>query len=379
MHGAWPVLWRQVFRFFLRLLRIGKSEVVLESKAPQNVTGLYRDPDRGVPGATEQLTALNPKERLRVLEYFHEYMQRTVRRMTVEDRTSLVEGHLWNEVVAFQEQENFERAMERFRLEQAEQIDKLTGLLKRDPFVDRYNRLIEAYASRPNPEKFVALVALDLDYFRKLNEQLGHQQADEVLRAVGTVFRQLRLGDEACRIGGDEFMFLLTNTPQEEIDHALQRIHNLLCTMKLPVKVAEAAVNAGLTEISVSFGAVAFRQTEVMHFAAAREEADKASYEMKQRGRNGYVIVVRDGKYRNFAISQRGTVAYRELFSGEKLPEPTFIDRRREVRDAMQRVLEEIELHGDPEFVRLTRQYANQIGDLLHESRIMQKSDLNGI
>lgn len=377
MRRAWPILWRRIFRFFLRLLRIGKSEVTLADKMPQNVTGLYRGPERSIPGANEQMAALNAKERLCVLEYFHKFMQRTVRRMAVENRASLVEGQLWYEVVAFQEQENFERAIERFRLEQAEQVDKLTGLLKRDPFVDRYNRLIEAYVGRPNPEKFVVLVALDLDYFRKLNEQLGHQLADEILRTVGTVFRQLRLGDEACRIGGDEFMFLLTNIPQEEIDHALQRIHNLLCTMKLPTDVAEAAINAGLNEISVSFGAVAFRQTEPLHFVAAREEADKASYEMKQRGRDGYVLVIRDGDSRHFAISQRGTVAYRELFAGRKLPEPTLIDRRREVRDAMQRVLEEIELHGDPEFVRLTRQYTNQIGDLLHESRIMQRPVAN--
>lgn len=370
----WSAPARRCFRFCVRLFESGQSKGTPTDRMPQKIAGLYRDPERSISGAIDQLAALSPKDRLRVLEYYHEYMQRTVRRMAVENRTSMVDGQLWRDVVAFQEQENFDRALERFFLEQSAQIDLLTGLLKRDPFVDRYNRLLATYAARPNPEKFVVVVALDLDYFKKLNEILGHQQADEVLKAVGAVFRQLRLGDEACRIGGDEYMFILTNIPPAEIERALQRIHALLCTLHLPAEVAAATIQAGLTEISVSFGAVAFRQSEPMPFAAAREEADAASYQMKQRGRNGYVLLLRQGTEQHISIAQRDATAYRELFSGTRLPDPTLADRQREVHDALQRIFEEIELQGGTNQATEAERHADRIGQLLHQARVTAQS-----
>ena len=100
-------------------------------------------------------------------------------------------------------------------------LDPLTGLLNRtglDLMVE--SRSGDRLESLPR-----AVVVVDLDGFKQVNDRLGHHAGDELLREVGSVMRrQLRPSDAASRIGGDEFLILLPNTSGEEAAVVMSRL-----------------------------------------------------------------------------------------------------------------------------------------------------------
>ena len=101
--------------------------------------------------------------------------------------------------------------------------DALTGLYNRRCFEDMLAQA--AHRSRRYGWSF-ALVLLDLDGFKLLNDRLGHDAGDAVLRAIGNEMRRaLRQGDVAARIGGDEFALILPATDPDFIPTLLARLH----------------------------------------------------------------------------------------------------------------------------------------------------------
>jgi len=100
--------------------------------------------------------------------------------------------------------------------------DPLTGLYDRRSF-DRLLDMATARSLRYNWP--FTLVLLDLDGLKRLNDTLGHPAGDEALRALGDRLRRvLRYGDNAARIGGDEFALLLPNTDPEDVPALLERV-----------------------------------------------------------------------------------------------------------------------------------------------------------
>ena len=72
------------------------------------------------------------------------------------------------------------------------------------------------------------LVVIDVDRLKTINDTEGHQAGDAALRELGGRFRQvLRIGDDAARIGGDEFAMILPNTPPEAVEALLQRVRTV--------------------------------------------------------------------------------------------------------------------------------------------------------
>ena len=104
--------------------------------------------------------------------------------------------------------------------------DSLTSLLNRRSFDD----LLSQASSRSQRYGWpFALALLDLDNFKVINDKLGHDGGDRVLRAIGSALRQsLRAGDIAARVGGDEFAIILANSQLESVDAIVARLRAAL-------------------------------------------------------------------------------------------------------------------------------------------------------
>ena len=190
--------------------------------------------------------------------------------------------------------------------------DPLTGLPNRVLFVDR---LAHALVRRTD-DGSVAVLFLDLDDFKVINDSLGHAAGDELLQLVAARLQGvLRVDDTACRMGGDEFAFLLEGAGRDRIDAIASRI---LAALREPFDLAGKSV-----VLTASVG-VAFGRAGTAHpneSEAADEilrDADTAMYAAKTTG--------------------KGRIQYFE----RGMDEP--VKRRRELRSALERALEADEL-----------------------------------
>jgi diguanylate cyclase (GGDEF)-like protein/PAS domain S-box-containing protein len=156
--------------------------------------------------------------------------------------------------------------------------DMLTGLPNRALFQDRLLQTIKR--SKRNQEKF-ALLFLDLDEFKKINDSLGHHIGDEVLIEVAKRFNKvLREEDTLSRLGGDEFTIILKNIKNERSVATVAQ--KLLNSLKAPLSIANHTLH-----ISSSVG------ISVYPFDATSQEdllkfADTAMYKAKDEGRNNF-------------------------------------------------------------------------------------------
>ena len=154
--------------------------------------------------------------------------------------------------------------------------DALTGLPNRREFE---HRLARALADAAALDRRHAVLYLDLDHFKEVNDTSGHAAGDALLREIGAVLqRRLREGDTLARLGGDEFGVLLENCPPE----IALRIAD---TLRAAVAEFHFESRTQRIELGVSIGLVAiverrFSVAEVLHLA------DTCCYEAKGAGRN---------------------------------------------------------------------------------------------
>ncbi len=188
--------------------------------------------------------------------------------------------------------------LERTRLKVAEyesHVKELEGklsvandLVREDPLTRAFNRrgleqqyVVEESRSRRRG-KPLALVMLDLDDFKKLNDRLGHQAGDAALRRVVEVVQQLiRPTDSIARYGGEEFVVLLPETDATAGAIPINRVLRELAARPLLWNGEEAS-------ITFSAGVVTRRENETLEGLIAR--ADVAMYEAKRAGKNRVVI-----------------------------------------------------------------------------------------
>ncbi len=158
--------------------------------------------------------------------------------------------------------------------------DSLTGLANRALFLDRVEHALHVVADRPTSD--VAVVFLDLDDFKQVNDGLGHAAGDELLGVVGVRLGAcVRSGDTIARLGGDEFAILLENrSGVSEVLHATERVLALF----------NAPLRAGDLELAVrgSAGVALARSGDTAHDLI--QHADIAMYEAKASTRGGYQI-----------------------------------------------------------------------------------------
>lgn len=161
-------------------------------------------------------------------------------------------------------------------------IDGLTGLSNRRHFDEILGQEIRAASRTGHP---LCLILMDIDFFKRLNDSLGHQAGDDCLRLMGKLLGSAasRPRDLAVRYGGEEFAMLLPETSLEGAEEMAARIARLLKEAAIPHPDSEVGAH-----ISVSQGLVKWQAG--MDAEALLATADTALYEAKQLGRNQYRI-----------------------------------------------------------------------------------------
>jgi diguanylate cyclase (GGDEF)-like protein len=134
----------------------------------------------------------------------------------------LVKGKLDRELLVRAMQYSIERRRYQLQIEHQANYDALTGLPNRTLLHDRLRQAV--YAQRH--VRAIAVVCIDLDHFKFVNDSLGHSAGDEMLKRMAERFRSvLRDGDTVARLSGDEFVLILNDQNNEEVVfRAMQRI-----------------------------------------------------------------------------------------------------------------------------------------------------------
>jgi diguanylate cyclase (GGDEF)-like protein/PAS domain S-box-containing protein len=165
------------------------------------------------------------------------------------------------------------------QLERAAHHDPLTGLPNRSLFFDRLHQAMAATERRDNE---LAVVYVDIDRFKQVNDDLGHAAGDELLVNFARLLSSIvRKSDTVARLGGDEFVLLLPDIRNR--DECTGLLDRLMEAMAEPQTIAgrelEVTVSAGLAFYS---GDMPDDPDQLLH------RADEAMYEAKQAGRNQY-------------------------------------------------------------------------------------------
>ncbi len=189
-------------------------------------------------------------------------------------------GRIDGEVIVFQDITE-RRALEE-ELRQQTVTDFLTGLGNRNAFKAALHAAIEH--ARRNGDSHVALMFIDLDHFKRINDNLGHEVGDRLLKAVAHRLReQVRAYDVVSRLGGDEFTIVLGDL--EFPDDAATVARKILNALRQPFTLGEGLDVAVGASIGIATYPECGDDTE-----ALMRTADVAMYQAKRDGRNLYTF-----------------------------------------------------------------------------------------
>ncbi|MHB8233229.1 MAG: GGDEF domain-containing protein [Solirubrobacteraceae bacterium] len=162
-------------------------------------------------------------------------------------------------------------------------VDPLTGVLNRRALEIEAGREISRATRGAAP---LALVLIDIDYFKRINDHFGHRTGDEALRVlVALLRRELREEDQIARIGGEEFVILLPESTGEIAGNVAERLRCAIERYELFFEgaVIRFTVSAGVTPMLASDAS----------WESMLHRADAAMYEAKRSGRNRIVLDLR--------------------------------------------------------------------------------------
>ncbi|MBT9589953.1 MAG: diguanylate cyclase [Thiobacillus sp.] len=182
----------------------------------------------------------------------------------------------WSKDRAQLRQTAAELAVANRRLANAALTDLLTGLPNRRSAMDQ---LAQAWSAATRSGSPLAVMVIDIDHFKQINDTYGHASGDIVLREAANSLRaSARREDSVCRIGGEEFLVICPNTDLNSAKQSAERLRANLEARRIPIGEIERG-------ITTSIG-VAVRDTGTADIDALVSTADQALYRAKQAGRN---------------------------------------------------------------------------------------------
>jgi|GEM_PF-3544168 len=160
----------------------------------------------------------------------------------------------------------------------------LQKMAETDPLTNLSNRrgaqlIFERLNSNLNGESLFSILIGDIDYFKKINDTLGHKAGDLVLTGVADIINfNLRKGDKAVRWGGEEFLIILPKTSSEDALQLAERI-------RLNIEEKSFIFKDDILRITMSFGVASMKHNE-SSYENVISQADESLYQAKNNGRN---------------------------------------------------------------------------------------------
>lgn len=157
----------------------------------------------------------------------------------------------------------------------------MTGLYARTYFVQTVEERLRKRSLKKEKD-YCALLLLDLDYFKQVNDRLGHIVGDQVMQETGRLLKKITRKTDLCgRLGGDEFVVFVQNvTNVDGISKCAEKINQAL---SLQYRDADHMVT-----VTASIGVAVVR--EELRFKELYERADKMLYQVKKETKNSYKV-----------------------------------------------------------------------------------------
>lgn len=170
-------------------------------------------------------------------------------------------------------------------------VDKVTSLpnrLELDKYIEQLN----------NNGQYKIFVMCDIDYFKRINDNYGHQVGDLVLNRFGSIFKNnVRQEDFVGRYGGEEFLFVFN---AEDLELVLRRLHYMRQAIKSDQELSDKGLNSITFSAGISICSSKLNPTEAI------DNADKALYQVKKNGKNGEAVF--DRKSETSYMVKRGII-----------------------------------------------------------------------
>ena len=238
--------------------------------------GIYVPPTI-LEGGQDEAPREHKLNRQKQLQHLTEIARRVIREKNLDVRA---QADIENEMTSALNRLVMELQKDRTRLEVLAFQDDLTGVANRRLFLER---LEQALRNSRRSKTQMALVYLDLDFFKKINDSLGHQAGDTLLKETAQrLMRSVREVDTVARLGGDEFTLVLVDVQSEEgLRSQLTRLRK---TLKAPVTLEDGQQ----CNPPASIGAAISDGSETA--ADLMKRADASLYQVKESGRDNFVV-----------------------------------------------------------------------------------------
>lgn len=260
-------------RILAPLSALLRRPLKLASGQPAQATHVFavRDAGARLSVVAQDGMAFSPDERQLLNEIFQV--------MHIADESDARFRELERRMLLLQ-RENLDLIIRNRALSEATARDTLTGLYNRSYLVEKLDSEISRALRHNSP---MAVLMLDIDHFKRVNDSYGHSAGDQVLQCVGKVLKEsCRVYDVPGRYGGEEFCIVLPETRIGNTTIVAERIRERLAATSIPVNDGSVIVTA-----SIGIAGIESAPTEgVLSPGALLERADRALYSAKNLGRN---------------------------------------------------------------------------------------------
>ena len=159
-------------------------------------------------------------------------------------------------------------------------VDEMSGLYNRRYFMELANH---AYKYAERYQEKIAVLMIDIDHFKMINDSFGHAVGDRVIRCFGKlILKRMRKTDICGRLGGEEFAIVMPST-------AIRDAYEVAETLRQTFKSDTPGLNEIMVDMTISIG-IAEGPADTQHFDQMLEQADEALYQAKDQGRNKTVL-----------------------------------------------------------------------------------------